>query len=92
MQGPSVADYPRGARMGPRVIDDCEFVWMLRGQALFVTEGEEWPLSPGHLLLVPPGVRRSFCGTGDAPAGTGTSTSALSKWAGGMSCRSDCVG
>jgi AraC family transcriptional regulator len=60
LQGPSVADYPRGARMGPRVIDDSEFVWMLRGQALFVTDGGERPLSPGRLLLVPPGVRHSF--------------------------------
>lgn len=37
MKGPSVADYPQGARMRPRVIDDFEFVWMLLGQALFVT-------------------------------------------------------
>lgn len=32
MVGPSVADYPRGARMRPRVIDDFEFVWMLLGR------------------------------------------------------------
>jgi len=59
-EAPSVADYPQGARMGPRVIDDFEFLWMLRGQALFVTEEEELQLSPGHLLLVPPAVRHSF--------------------------------
>lgn len=46
--------------MAPRVIHDFEFVWMLRGRALFVTPREELPLVPGHLLLVPPGVRHSF--------------------------------
>jgi AraC-like DNA-binding protein len=60
MKGPSVADYPQGARMRPRVIDDFEFVWMRRGHALFVTKDEESPLSPGHLLLVPPGLRHTF--------------------------------
>jgi AraC family transcriptional regulator len=58
--GPAVADYPRGARMPPRVIDDFELVWMLDGQALFTTEDAEIPLSPGVLLLVPPGVRHAF--------------------------------
>jgi AraC-like DNA-binding protein len=56
---PSVADYPAGARMAPRVIDDFEFVWMLRGQARFVTE-DALALAPGRLLLVPAGVRHSF--------------------------------
>ena len=60
MEGPSVADYPPGARTGPRVIDDFEFVWMLRGQALVLTGDEELALTPGHLLLVPPGVRHGF--------------------------------
>jgi AraC-like DNA-binding protein len=60
MEPPSIADYPRGARMAPRVIDDFEFVWMLRGRARFVTPAEDLTLSPGELLLVPPGVRHSF--------------------------------
>lgn len=60
MEGPSVADYPRGAAMPPRVIDDFEFVWMLRGQARFVAEDGDLPLFPGRLLLVPPGVRHGF--------------------------------
>lgn len=46
--------------MRPRVIEDFEFVWMLLGQALLETRDEELLLSPGHLLLVPPGVRHSF--------------------------------
>ncbi len=46
--------------MHPRVIDDFEFVWMLRGEALFVAGEEELHLLPGHLLLVPPGLRHNF--------------------------------
>jgi AraC-like DNA-binding protein len=57
---PAVADYPPGAEMRARVIDDHEFVWMLRGEALLVTGDEELALSPGRLLLVPPGARHRF--------------------------------
>ena len=46
--------------MAPRVIDDFEFVWMLRGQAHLVTADTELALRPGQLLLVPPGVRHGF--------------------------------
>jgi AraC-like DNA-binding protein len=46
--------------MAPRVIDDFELVWMLRGHARFVTEEAELALAPGRLLLVPAGVRHSF--------------------------------
>ena len=59
-KGPAVADYPAGARMPPRVIDDFEFVWMLRGDARLVTDDEGWVLSRGRLLLVPPRVRHGF--------------------------------
>jgi AraC-like DNA-binding protein len=60
MNRPAVADYPPRARMALRVIDDYEFVWMLRGQARLVTEKRQIPLSPGELLLVPAGLRHSF--------------------------------
>jgi AraC-like DNA-binding protein len=60
MHRPAVADYPRGARMASRVIDDYEFVWMLRGQARLVTQQRELPLSPGELLLVPAGLQHAF--------------------------------
>jgi AraC-like DNA-binding protein len=56
---PAVADYPPGAGLPPRVIEDFEFVWMLRGHATFV-DTEERLLTPAELLLVPPGVRHSF--------------------------------
>lgn len=60
MERPAQADYPAGAQLGPRVIDDFEFVWMLRGEARVTFDAGALPLAPGHLLLVPPGVRHGF--------------------------------
>jgi AraC-like DNA-binding protein len=57
---PAVADYPAGAEMAPRVIEDFEFVWMLRGRARFVAGDAELALAPGRLLLVPAGIRHRF--------------------------------
>ena len=34
MQRPALADYPAGARLPERVLDDYELVWMVRGRAL----------------------------------------------------------
>jgi AraC family transcriptional regulator len=59
MERPAIADYPRGTGLAERVIEDFEFVWMIRGSARFVA-GLETPLVPGDLLLVPPGVRHGF--------------------------------
>lgn len=60
MRRPAVADYPAGARLDTRVIDDFELVWMLRGQARLLTDDGDLPLAPGLLLLVPPGLRHGF--------------------------------
>src|SRR5918995_187298 len=60
MERPAQADYPAGAQLGPRTIDDFEFVWMLRGQARVTIDEGDLPLAPGHLLLVPPAVRHAF--------------------------------
>jgi AraC family transcriptional regulator len=61
MDRPAAADYPAGARLPLRVIDDFELVWMLRGRATFVLEdGSEHALVSGRLLLVPRGVRHGF--------------------------------
>ena len=60
MDRPAIADYPPGAQMPTRVLDDFEFVWMLAGQARVTIDDDELPLSPRHLLLVPPGVRHGF--------------------------------
>jgi AraC family transcriptional regulator len=46
--------------MPMRVIDDYEFVWMLRGRASFVTPDGATPLAPGVLLLIPPGFEHGF--------------------------------
>lgn len=59
MDRPAVADYPRGANLPSRVIDDFELVWMLRGHAK-LTGAEALTLSPGELLLLPPGVAHGF--------------------------------
>jgi AraC family transcriptional regulator len=60
MERPAIADYPPGAQLPPRVLDDFEFVWMLAGQARVMLEDDDLPLPPGQLLLVPPGVRHGF--------------------------------
>jgi AraC-like DNA-binding protein len=57
---PTVADYPAGAHMPTRVIDDFELVWMLRGRARLVTADDEIALSPGQLLLLPPALAHSL--------------------------------
>jgi AraC family transcriptional regulator len=57
---PPVADYPPAARLPWRVLDDDEFVWMLAGQARLTLEDGDLALSPGHLMLVPPGVLHGF--------------------------------
>ena len=56
----AVADYPAGASLATRVIEDFELVWMVRGRATFVTEESTLTLRPGLLLLVPPGLRHGF--------------------------------
>jgi AraC-like DNA-binding protein len=57
MRPPAIADYPKGAEMARRTIDDFEFVWMLRGHARYVSDDNDLKFGPGHLLLVPRGVR-----------------------------------
>jgi AraC family transcriptional regulator len=48
---PAIADYPPGAGLPPRVIDDFEFVWMLRGNARF-TAGEEFRVVVPEVRLI----------------------------------------
>jgi AraC-like DNA-binding protein len=61
-----VADYPPGAEFGPRLLDDYEFVWMLRGSAIWtVREGPSAPaqsrtLRPGTLALARAGTIDSY--------------------------------
>lgn len=63
IERPAIAEYPAGAHMPLRAIDDFEFVWLLRGQAR-LTSGDDSAttlvLPPGQLLLIPPGLRHDI--------------------------------
>lgn len=56
-QSVRVADYPAGATFGPRELFDDEFVWLLRGSAVWTVQrgrclpGEQIVLRPGMLAL-----------------------------------------
>ena len=54
MQPPGVGEFPPGARMAPRVLDDFELVWMIAGTARLVAE-PPLDLRPGDLVLLPAG-------------------------------------
>lgn len=60
MERPAVAEYPPGAQLATRVIDDYELVWMLRGRARLVNTDDEVWLPPGKLLLIPPAVAHAI--------------------------------
>ena len=60
MRLPAIADYPPGAEMAPRTINDFEFVWMLRGIARYHSGDVDLKIRPGELLLVPRGVRHTL--------------------------------
>jgi AraC-like DNA-binding protein len=67
VQRPALADYPAGARLPERVLDDYELVWMLRGQATIAAR-ESLTLRPGELLLLPPGFRHAILWDPDRPS------------------------
>jgi len=56
----AIAEYPVGAEIAPRIIEDYELVWMLHGAATFASGGRHWAMGTGDLLLVPPSVEHSF--------------------------------
>jgi AraC-like DNA-binding protein len=55
MHRPATAIYPPGAHLPERVISEHELVWLLHGQATLVC-ATPVALSPGQLLLIPPGM------------------------------------
>ena len=57
---PALADYPAGAELPTRVIEDLELVWMVHGRARLRTGAGDRPLGPGDLALIPPGVPHGF--------------------------------
>ena len=48
------ADYPAGATFGPRELFDDEFVWLLRGSAIWTVQAG--PGLPGQQILLRPGM------------------------------------
>ena len=61
---PNVAVYPPGARFGPRLSHDWEFVWLLEGDAIYrwsdANGGGEIEVPTGDLLLCRPDTRDEF--------------------------------
>jgi AraC family transcriptional regulator len=58
-------EYPAGASFGPVPLDDFEFVWVVSGEAtctIVTSAGESRSehLTPGLLLLVPPGTVQTY--------------------------------
>ena len=49
-----VADYPAGATFGPRELFDDEFVWLLRGSAVWTVQAGRG--EPGQRILLRPGM------------------------------------
>lgn len=66
--GPAaVADYPPGARFGPRRLESFQFVWILEGGAIWTWGTTRIQLRPGQLLLLRPGMRDLFQWRDSAP-------------------------
>jgi AraC-like DNA-binding protein len=55
-----LAEYPAGAVLGTRTIDDWELVWMLKGRAHFRTDGGDTVLQRADMVVIPPHVPHSF--------------------------------
>lgn len=53
-QSVRAADYPAGATFGPRELYDDEFVWLLRGSAIWTVQAG--PGQPGQQILLRPGM------------------------------------
>lgn len=53
-QAVRVADYPAGATFGPRALFDEEFIWLLRGSAVWTVH--ESRHQPGRQILLRPGM------------------------------------
>lgn len=46
-----------GYTLPPRTVPDYNFIFCLHGRLVWVVDGVEYPLKPGDLVLVPPGVQ-----------------------------------
>jgi AraC-like DNA-binding protein len=50
-----MATYPPGAALAERVMNDFEFVWIIRGNVLWHANGRQYPTPPGTIILSRPG-------------------------------------
>jgi len=55
-----LAEYPAGATFGPRTLHDYEFVWIVSGEVVWESDGRDYPVPPGTILLARPGMRDAF--------------------------------
>lgn len=60
LRRPELVDYPAGATFGPRTLHDFEFVWILRGSAVWSCGERTETLLPGTFQLLRPGMRDHF--------------------------------
>ncbi|MDA3959590.1 MAG: AraC family transcriptional regulator [Planctomycetota bacterium] len=58
--GGGLAEYPAGATFGPRSTHDWEWVWIVKGTALWAGDDTEHQLHAGSILLIPNGIRDTF--------------------------------
>lgn len=56
---PGLGEFPPGAQMPMRILDDCELVWILQGTAQ-LTGSKELALLPGDLIFIPPATRHGI--------------------------------
>lgn len=60
LRRPELVDYPAGATFGPRTLHDFEFVWIIRGSAVWSCGDRTETLVPGMFQLLQPGMRDHF--------------------------------
>lgn len=67
VQRPGFGEFPPGARMPSRVLEDCELVWMLQGRAVLDAD-PALHLPPGGLLFLPAGHPHGIAWDPDGPS------------------------
>lgn len=48
--------HENGYELAPRTVPDYNFIYILRGRAVWVVEGTHWDMNVGDLVIVPPAV------------------------------------
>lgn len=58
--GHGLAVYPAGSSFGPRTLVDWEFVWIVDGDAVFISDGREHAAPAGTVILARPGMTDGY--------------------------------